>query len=189
MSSKTDGTVTGPFILYVTGQSASGKTTVYQKLKRKFKNDPNISVHDIDEVGVPRDGRGHWRLYRVDELLAFASSRYSKGKSTIICGITMPHEVIGSESYRTTLNVHYLMLKMTQTAFASRIRDRLEKWGELKDLASWKRANNHLAKTLYKQVVNQKNGIVLDTSKRTGTEVYREALSIIEGLSIRSNGN
>ena len=71
---------------------------------------------------------------------------------------------------------------MTQAAFASRIRDRLEKSGELKDLASWKRANNHLAKNLYKQVVNQKSGIVLDTSKRTGPEVYGEALRIIEGI-------
>jgi hypothetical protein len=182
MIRKADKTVTQPFILYVTGQSASGKTTLYGKLKRKYAHHAEIAVHDLDEVGVPRYGRSHWRLYRVDELLANAAARFAEGKSTIICGITMPHEVINSESYRTTLNVHYLMLRMTQAAFASRIRDRLEKSGELKDLASWKRANNHLANNLYQPVVNQKSGIVLDTSKRTGPEVYGEALRIIEGI-------
>jgi len=172
-----------PFILYVTGQSTSGKTTLYKSLKRRYQRDASVAVHDIDENGVPKVGRGHWRLYRVDELLALARGRFELGKSTIICGITLPHEVIGSECYEPRLNIHYLMLKLTQKEFDLRIRERLAKAKESNRLGQWKRANNQIAKVIFNQVVNQSNHLVLNSAKYSEREIFDYALEYISEVS------
>jgi septin family protein len=65
-----------PFILVVVGDSASGKTTLLDNLRRTKSLHSWVGIRDMDENGCPRDGREHWRKYRVEELLADSISGF-----------------------------------------------------------------------------------------------------------------
>src|SRR5579883_1367251 len=93
-----------PFILFITGVSAAGKTTVFERLK-KDTSLANIAVHDIDENGIPLVGLTPWRAFRVEELFYNATQNFKDGQSTIICGVSFPHEVIESRYFKQKYNV------------------------------------------------------------------------------------
>ena len=173
-----------PFILFIVGQSASGKTTVYRKLKRKFARTPMVVLHDIDESGVPDVGRSHWRLFRVDELLNDAKKRYEKGLSTIVCGLILPHEVISSECYETSLKIRFLMFRISQRQFTVRMRSRLERLNEIEQLKVLQSGNKRLAEVMENQMFNFAFGEIIDTSKLTPTEQYQKAVNYIDAIQV-----
>lgn len=95
------------FILFITGISGSGKTYLYENLKKNTKFD-NITFHDIDENGVPEVGRTHWRPFRIEEMLNTALKDYKKEKSSVLCGISKPDEVLDFKYVKPTHNIHFL---------------------------------------------------------------------------------
>ncbi len=113
-----------PFIVFVTGVSAAGKTTMFELLKRDpaFKG---VVVRDIDENGVPPVGLSHWRLYRIEELLYQAIQAQKNDISTIICGVCFPGEIIESKYYRMRANIQFVLLRVTFAVFQKRIKARV----------------------------------------------------------------
>jgi len=97
-------TIGKPFVLFVTGVSASGKTTLYESL-RGDKAFGGIIFHDIDENGVPPVGRTPWRKFRVEELLYESVLALGQGQATVVCGIVKPHEVVESRYFKPSDNV------------------------------------------------------------------------------------
>jgi broad-specificity NMP kinase len=183
-----------PFILFVTGVSAAGKTTVYEGLKedRALKN---IEVRDLDENGVPLVGLTPWRAFRVEELFYQAVNSYKKGKSTIICGVTFPGEVIESKYYQQKYNVHFLLLTLNYETFKTRIDERIldaEKTGEVNE--SLKKGNyrdllSHTKRLINKFeniVANLRNGYVIDTSNMRKEELLDNTKKIVKQISIKS---
>jgi hypothetical protein len=115
-----------PFIFFITGASGSGKTTLYESLRE----DPDFSgvdFHDIDEDGVPPVGRGPWGLYRVEQLLYDATKAFDAGRSTVICGLTRPSQVIESVYFGRRYRVSFLLVRVKDEFIQERLKDRSEK--------------------------------------------------------------
>lgn len=180
-----------PFILFITGTSASGKTTLYESLRA----DPtlkNIRFHDIDENGVPPVGRNAWRRFRVEELLHEAVGELDKNLSTIVCGISKPHEVVESRYFKPSFNVHFLMIDFPYEVIKARIEDRVDKQqkvGEFDEvfnpdaLAEMLLVTKNLLRELRNSISQQKNGYLLDASKLTKKQMHERAIKVIKKLS------
>lgn len=174
-----------PQIIFITGTSASGKTTLYES----FREDPdfeNIEFHDIDEGGTPPIGRESWREYRVADLLFGAMERLKEGRSTIICGITKPHEVFELEHFDPGLWVSFILLEISDDQISERINARIEKeisagrWNE--SIASASRMidrNFELKKILHNSVSVLRRGYIIDASELTKSALHDQAKQII----------
>lgn len=176
-------------ILFVTGVSGSGKSTLMQELKLP-KN--KFELTEIDEHGVPIVGRGPWRAFRVEELLYKAINNTKTAKSTIIFGITKPHEVIESRQYTPDLNVHFLCLNITKPTLEKRLNKRLEsiKQESLAHNIDWQtnfndlvRENIKLSKILHNSTLNQKNGHIFEVDSWSKTKLSDEATKLINKIT------
>ncbi|MBW4061668.1 hypothetical protein HJC99_03820 [Candidatus Saccharibacteria bacterium] len=118
------------FILFITGTSAVGKTTLYESL-RADTSLSTVAFHDIDENGVPEIGRGPWRVYRVEELLYEAVKRQTSGQTTIICGITKPSEVLESPYFEQKARINFMLveasMELIRERFAARVSEKTQK--------------------------------------------------------------
>jgi len=180
---------TSPFILFITGMSTAGKTTVYESLR----NDPQLQpcdFHDIDEGGVPPVGRDPWRAFREEELLHGAIESFNAGRSTILCGIFKPHKIIESKQYDPRYNIHFLLLHIPFEVFEERITSRLkdsqhrhETWDRdsLQDLFV---ANRALARVLFNSTVNQVNGHVLQTASMSREEMLAATKEVVHHIAV-----
>lgn len=180
-----------PFILFLTGISTSGKTTVYEALRvdRQLRD---VEIRDIDEVGAPAAGLGPWRLFRVEELFLQAIVRFRDGESTIICGVTVPHEVLTSKLYEPALNVHFLLLNVPLNVFRQRIEERRREHQKSSALTLeatpyyWETHALHsrrLARELLNEVSNLKNGHLIDTANLDQPALITQTKQAIQSLS------
>jgi len=183
-----------PFILFITGTSASGKTTLYESLRR----DPvlsNIEFHDIDEDGVPPVGRREWRQYRVTQLFYDAINRtQEQTRSTIICGITFPHEVIESLYYTPDSNVHFILVEPSEPQVRERLLERSKEqegsdgWDEVfnpENIEKTIAGNIEMRRTLHNSIINQRNGHKIQTADLSKDQMHDQAKSIIQEIRRR----
>lgn len=179
-----------PFILFITGSSASGKSSLYESL-RGDTDFNGIEFHDIDENGVPVVGRGPWRKFRVEQLLYEAAERQKAGVSSIICGITLPHEVIESRYYRPHYNVYFLVVeastKQIRERLTARIDDNVSK--DIYDESFNKTTrreivveNLKLRKLLRNSIDSLRHGYRIDASKLSKQELHDKTKQIIGKL-------
>ncbi len=172
-----------PFILFITGISGSGKTTVFEKFSKDLSlKASSIEFREIDEKKVPPVGRSHWRQYRVEELLYQAIKNLKKGKSTVICGITLPQEIINSRLYKPSFNIHFLLLDIPISLFSKRVKERIKKTKEEKNWEELKYSTKKLSTRLKNQVVSYKNGLVLDVGKKNVDEIFKDVFSLMRKL-------
>lgn len=82
-------------VFFITGTSGSGKTTLTHYLKSKLPKDL-FEVYDFDENGVPANPDKTWRQETTDSWLIKAQENSAEHKSTVICGVTVPSEVLSS---------------------------------------------------------------------------------------------
>lgn len=180
-----------PYILFITGVSAAGKTTVYEALEGdKILN--NVHLRDIDEDGVPKVGKGLWRQFRVEELLYEAHEAAKDGSSTVICGIAKPSEVIESKYYTPDSNVHFILLDIPYDLFEARIQGRIDairqkgEHDEVFDPSNFRElcvATESLMRVLKNSVISVKNGYVLDGQALSPETMIHEVKKIIGKLS------
>ncbi|NHJ33725.1 MAG: SET domain-containing protein, partial [Asgard group archaeon] len=97
-------------IAFITGVSGVGKSAIVPRLKEIM---PSFAVHDFDEVGVPQDVDVAWRLRTTDHWLRVAKENLAKGKSTIICGVSRPEEVMDSSETTDSLNLQFGFIKIS----------------------------------------------------------------------------
>lgn len=181
-----------PFIVFITGVSTSGKTTLYESLQKDtdFKE---VVFHDIDENGVPDVGRIDWRKFRVEELLYEAIGRQeAQGSSTVICGITFPHEVIESRYYKPEYNVHFIYLENSFEQFEERAMKRVEKHlqnGKFDESFNPDNTQEMLVvvkqqyRILHNSIVNQRNGHLLSVSNLDKQQMHSEAVRLIHEIA------
>jgi thymidylate kinase len=172
-----------PFILFITGISTSGKTTHYEAILNDKKYE-EISMHDIDENGVPDVGREYWRKYRVQELYYNATKDYKEGRSSILCGISKPHEIHEFEFAKPEINVHFLLLDLSMETFEKRINERVKKQGaeDIIDVPEILLLTKRLKRSLLNSVSALKNGYVLETDNLSEEEMLSEGLKIVDSL-------
>ncbi len=180
-----------PFILFITGISASGKSTLYESLQ-KDRALNSIEFHDIDEDGVPDVGRSPWRSFRVQELLHRGVKNLKNRKSTIISGISKPHEVIESKLYKPDLSINFLLLDIPISIYEKRMEPRLiaaAKHGDNEaNLEDFKEENlittKNLRRVLRNTILNLKSGYFIDTSTLSKTQMHDEALKVIKRIQL-----
>jgi hypothetical protein len=170
-------------IIFITGVSAAGKTTLYQAL-RKDPDVAHVEFHDIDEDGIPAAGSGAWRHFRVELLLHEAAVRFREhGTSTVICGVTKPHEAIGSGSYPADIPVYFVLIQVPVTAMRKRLEARLA--GRSADDVEFSvQFNRLLAAELYRSVSALHNGIILDSARLSRKKVREQVKSLIGAVVV-----
>ncbi len=171
-------------IIFVTGVSTAGKTTVYETL-RKDPDLADVEFHDIDEDGVPPAGRSPWRQFRVEQLLHEAVERHnSQGTPTVICGISKPHEVIESQAWTYLIPIHFILLDISVPILTKRLRARLEGHASEADIVATIQGNRLLSEVLRKSVENQRNGAIanLNGGRFSKLQLRRRVKHMIEEL-------
>jgi len=142
-------------IIFVTGVSTSGKTTLHDTLK--------LPKMDVDDDGTPQAGALAWLAWRCEELLAEAHEVVSDhGKSAVVVtGIIWPHKVIEStymQELPDDIEVEFVLLQVAKKDLRNRLKTRL---GGTKPVGPFVDYNWGLQKRLYQQVAYQRNGFIL----------------------------
>jgi len=123
-----------PAVFFITGTSGSGKSTLVDYLKRDLSF---AEIHDFDEGGVPEGADENWRKQRTNEWLEKAKAYQRKGKSTIVCGVSVPAEVKNSPAYDRSLNVHYGIIHIDESEIRRRLKSRGWKGNQVEDNVNW----------------------------------------------------
>jgi broad-specificity NMP kinase len=82
-------------IFFITGTSGAGKTTLQNNLELHLDQD-TYEIYDFDQNGVPENADAAWRQKTTDYWLMRAHENAAKNKSTVICGVSVPTEVMHS---------------------------------------------------------------------------------------------
>jgi gluconate kinase len=169
-------------IIFITGVSTAGKTTVFEAL-RKDPDLADVEFHDIDEDGIPAAGTGPWRIFRVELLLHEAAVRAREGKSTVVCGITKPHEAIESGAFPEDVPVHFVLIDVSVANVKKRLEARIGHYRP--DDVQWlTQYNLRLRDLLRKSVRAQRTGIVLDPGRMSRRRLCEQVKSIVLDLDI-----
>jgi hypothetical protein len=169
-------------IIFVTGVSTAGKTTLYEAL-RKDPDLTDVEFHDIDEDGIPAAGSGAWRQFRVELLLHEAAIRFREsGRPTVVCGVTKPHEVIESGSFPSDIPVHFVLIDVPIAAMRKRLTARIGERVSADDLEAVIQGNRNLSYVLRKSALNQRNGHIVESARQSRTKVREQVKALIKDL-------
>jgi hypothetical protein len=119
-------------LLFVTGASGSGKTTIMPGLEKKF---PEYSIHDFDERGVPDDADTRWRQEQTEYWINKGIENQNLGQDTIICGGAVYGEILACPSIRQIEGLGVCLLDCSDVERIRRIRSRGEEC--TMDMLSW----------------------------------------------------
>lgn len=187
--------MTRPFIMFVTGVSGAGKSTIYRDLRKR----PHVVARDIDEDGVPPVAAEQWRQYRVELLLHQALKSLEKDStSTVICGMTFPHEVIWSNQFDLAANIWFIVLEISPDQIRSRLTERLQdpqRYGHMGGLDPDEtvdadqieriiQANVNLQPKLLRTASALRQGIILDTVSLDASETLLEVRKIMSAAEV-----
>lgn len=109
-------------IFFITGTSGSGKSSLTQLLKMHLPKS-RFEVNDFDENGVPDDADKSWRQATTDYWLTKAQENALKKRSTIICGVIMPSEVLSSPK-KPSISIHFGFIKISNEKITERLKAR-----------------------------------------------------------------
>ncbi|MBT5021396.1 AAA family ATPase [Candidatus Woesearchaeota archaeon] len=159
-----------PLVFFITGTSGSGKSTLVENL---HENLSYVEVHDFDEGGVPPNADEKWRRDRTDSWLKKAKEYAQDGKSTIICGVSVPSEIKNSSEYDNSLNMHYGFIHIDSDEIKKRLSSRNWDAKEIQDNINW-------AKHIEAEVLLQEDYYVVDGVKNNALEVADKFIEWIE---------
>jgi RNase adaptor protein for sRNA GlmZ degradation len=171
-----------PFIAFLTGSSASGKSTAFETLK----DDPDLAAfgfHDIDEIDVPPVAHGPWGTYRELHLFYNAKQALKDGRSSVICGLTRPHELLIDRVYDSNLPVYFVLLEASDAQISERLSKRIDELvasGNSNESFNENTreeaviANLNIKRLLHNTVDSLKCGYVIDVSELTTQAVHEQ---------------
>lgn len=172
-------TTHNPRIFFITGTSGSGKSTLTTLLQTKLST-KLFSVHDFDEVGVPANPDTTLRKTTTDYWLTKAIENTKQDKSTVICGVIVPTEVLNSTN-KATVPIFFGFIHIDENTITSGLQDR--GWNEqlIQDNINW-------AQHLEKDVLHQQYHAIIDASSQTPEEVSHKFESwIFESMTLSNH--
>ena len=155
-----------PKTYFITGVSGAGKSTLVDFLK---KDVDFAYIHDFDEKGVPDNPDVAWRLETTDMWLEKAKEYASKGKSTVICRVSVPSEVRNSK-YSKGLDLRFGFLYIPKEAIVSRLKKRDWSEKEIENNINW-------AKALLSYVKEEPHSFIVDSYKNNPEIVAKNFIS------------
>ena len=140
-------------IFFITGTSGSGKTTLVNYLKATLPQGL-FEVYDFDENGVPLNADKAWRQETTNYWLIRAQVNNEENKSTIICGVTVPSEVL-SFSKKSIMPIYFGFIKVDDETIKQRLK--IREWDDqlIQDNINW----SHY---LESEVKKQDNHFIVD---------------------------
>ncbi|MBA2306832.1 AAA family ATPase [Candidatus Dependentiae bacterium] len=142
-------------IFFITGTSGSGKTTLVTYLKARLPQ-TLFEIYDFDEKGVPPNADTAWRKETTDYWLMKAQKNNEQNKSTIICGVTVPSEIVSSVK-KPAIPIYFGLIKVDDETIKQRLT--IRGWNDqlIQDNSNW-------ARYLEAEVKKQTNHYVVDTA-------------------------
>lgn len=138
-----------------------------------------FEVHDVDEDGVPEDRGYHWGEFRVEQLLYRAKRHNKENKSSVICGIAFPHDVVDGRYYESGLNIHYVLLVCSRPTMKKRLQDRLIAQGKRSGWMKLTDLNVRVSNKLRKQTESKRNHFIIDTGKNDESVVIEMIMGYV----------
>lgn len=157
--------MTADRIVYVTGVSCAGKTTLGQLLARRG----NVIPADVDREAVVRPSAGHieWLKWRNIEYLHRATTSFD-GQVVVVTGICLPHWLIESAFWRPAMKVPKLEVDIIMLNPSwSIIKDRLAERAEGEELRKLRKYNKSLRRKMEDQVLAYRRGEVIVSNTPT----------------------
>lgn len=124
-----------PCIFFITGTSGAGKSTLVELLEQILPKS-HFAVHDFDAFGVPSHAGTAWRQETTEHWLKIANTYAAAGKSTIICGVCVPSEILAA-AIKPTAPIYFGLLDVPEKIIRQRLQDRC--WNEelIADNITW----------------------------------------------------
>jgi|GEM_PF-1669756 len=166
--------ITTPSIFFITGTSGSGKSTLTRNLRALLPME-QFAVYDFDERGVPVDADKTWRQKTTHDWLHQAAINSRNHKTTIICGVTVPSEVL-SVSSKPDVPIHFGFIKIDDQTIEQRLKDRAWDDALIEDNRNW----SHY---LEQEVKKQKGHLILDASHMTPEQVAESFIEWINSIT------
>lgn len=159
-----------PRVFFITGASGSGKSTLAKLLRQKLSS-RFFEIYDFDEVGVSSYPDNAWRQKTTAYWIEKASKNVQKGLSTIICGMTVPAEVL-KVSHKSRVSLDFGFMKMSDDLIRRRLR--ACSWSEqkIKDNIDW-------AHHLEDDVKKQKSHKIIECSRSTSEQIADQVVEWI----------
>lgn len=166
-------------IFFITGTSGSGKSTLVKLLKGRLSK-TLFEVYDFDENGVPSDADESWRRKNTDYWLVKAQENAVQKKSTIICGVTVPSEILSSLK-KPDLPIYFGFIKIADETIRQRLKAR--KWDArlIQDNINW-------AHYLEAEVRRQKYSLIVESPlNATPEHTSSEFIKLINSRLLNEN--
>jgi hypothetical protein len=154
-----------PSIFFITGTSGAGKSTLVDLLEQLLAKN-QFAVHDFDAFGVPDDATPAWRQETSEHWLKIANAYASAGKSTVICGVCVPAEILAAAG-NVTAPIFFGFLDVPEKIIRERLQSR--NWGPelIDDNTSW-------AHHLKAGVTEQPNHLIIQCTESTSPQKIAE---------------
>jgi broad-specificity NMP kinase len=160
-----------PKIYFITGVSGAGKSTMVPLLKKELSKNL-FDIHDFDEHGVPVRANAKWRQKKTKEWLQLAYTNIKKNKSTIICGITVPEEVLEASDKRKSVQIKFCFLNHPNKQIEERLKKRFKSKVKIKDLNKVFNItpeefikNNLKFATIVRKIAKEHKAYIINTTK------------------------
>jgi len=121
-----------PKIFFITGTNSAGKSTIVPLLKKSLSG--LFLVYDFDEVGVPKNVDAKWRQKTTNHWLDIGIKNAKKKITTVICGLTKPHEIYENIKKKNKVSVKICLLDVSANEITKRLKKRFKKPGSVKNL-------------------------------------------------------
>lgn len=161
-------------LFFITGTSGCGKSTLKDSL-RLYLPANLYAIYDFDENGVPQDADASWRQEMTDFWLSKSQENSKQNKSTVICGVSVPTEVINSKN-KPDQPIYFGFLKIDDDLIRSRLQQR--NWNDqlIYDNIAW-------ANYLEIDVKKQNDHLIIDGTDCSPDEVASQVVTWINKYS------
>jgi len=163
-------------VFFITGTSGSGKTTLMHQLKSSL-SPKHFIIYDFDEIGVPQDANQQWRIATTAFWLQKAIDNSKQQKTTIICGVSVPSEVLQIiHNSHLPISPFFGFIKINDNTIKKRLLER--NWSEqlIHDNINW-------AHHLEANVQQQTHNLIIENINATPEDIANKFISWITTIA------
>jgi hypothetical protein len=159
-------------IFFITGASGTGKSTLKFNLDILYSSDSSLfDIHDFDEGDVPKNTNAYWRQERTNHWMSLAVKNAKKNLITIICGVSVPLEVLGGSEFVPNIPIHFGFISVSSAIHKKRLFARYWSAQLVKSDLNWS--------AVLRMCVEKERGYILDASKLAPEKIAQEFSSWI----------
>lgn len=179
--------------IFITGSSGVGKTPLVAILQSVLPS--SFDVHDLDErLGGADRSRDNWaddwRKAATRYFMDTAARNAKENKSTVVCGLTWPHEVIASANIDVAPPIKFCFLDASHEVLRQRLYQR--RFSNAEKIAALKAATglspeefiekNKKEVELLKKECLEYGAKIIDTDNFSSEELARVIMVWLEGV-------